>query len=107
VIAALALAMDLAIGVELEHGMRSTLLAMRLADRLGWDPEIASQTITRVCCSTSDVTPTTTSRRRSSGGDVATDFMPATFGSRVEMLAGLLRMLPTPGSATIPGSSRP
>jgi hypothetical protein len=44
VIAALSLATDLGMGVPLEYGLRSTLFAMRLADRLGVDAEAASQT---------------------------------------------------------------
>jgi hypothetical protein len=43
-IAALSLATDLGICVPLEYGLHSTLFAMRLADRLGVDPETASQT---------------------------------------------------------------
>jgi hypothetical protein len=44
VIAALSLATDLSIGFDLEHGLRSTLVAARLAERLGLDRETASQT---------------------------------------------------------------
>ena len=44
VIAALSLATDLGIGVPLAHGLQSTLLAMRLGERLGVDLETASQT---------------------------------------------------------------
>lgn len=44
VVAALSLATDLGIGVPFEHGQHSTLFAMRLAERLGIDPETASQT---------------------------------------------------------------
>jgi len=44
VIAALSLATDLGIGVPLEHGLHSTLFAMRLGERLGVDSETASQT---------------------------------------------------------------
>jgi hypothetical protein len=44
VIAALSQATDLSIGVPLEHGLRSTLFAMRLGERLGVDSETASQT---------------------------------------------------------------
>ena len=43
VIAALSLATDLGIGVPLEHGLHSTLIAMRLAERAGLDAETASQ----------------------------------------------------------------
>ena len=44
VIAALSLATDLGIGVPLEHGLHSTVFAMRLGERLGVDSETASQT---------------------------------------------------------------
>ena len=44
VIGALCLATDLGMGFPFEHGLQSTLIAMRLADRLGVDPATASQT---------------------------------------------------------------
>jgi hypothetical protein len=44
IIAALSLATDLGMGLPYEHGLHSTLVAMRLADRLGADAEIASAT---------------------------------------------------------------
>lgn len=44
IIAALSLATDLALGVPFEYGLRSTLAAARLGDRLDVDPETASQT---------------------------------------------------------------
>jgi hypothetical protein len=44
VIAALSLATDLGIGVPLEYGLHSTLVAMRLGERLGVDAGTASQT---------------------------------------------------------------
>ena len=43
VIAALSLATDLGIGVPLEHGLESTLVAIRLAERLGVDAGTMSQ----------------------------------------------------------------
>jgi hypothetical protein len=43
-IGALSLATDLGIGVPLEYGLLSTLIAMRLGERLGVDSETASQT---------------------------------------------------------------
>jgi len=43
VIAALSLATDLSIGFDFEHGLRSTLVAVRLAERLDVDPETAAQ----------------------------------------------------------------
>ena len=44
VIATLSLATDLAIGLPLEHGLQSTLVAMRLAERLGVDARTATDT---------------------------------------------------------------
>jgi len=43
-IAALCLATDLGMGFPFEHGLQTTLIAMRVADRLGVDRETASQT---------------------------------------------------------------
>src|SRR6266545_562717 len=43
-IAALCLATDLGTEVPLEHGLHSTLVAMRLAERLGVDSQTAAQT---------------------------------------------------------------
>jgi hypothetical protein len=43
VIAALSLATDYGTGLPLEHGLRSTLVAMRLCERLGVDRAAASQ----------------------------------------------------------------
>lgn len=44
VIGALSLATDLGMGLPLEHGLQSTLIAMRLADRVGADTETALET---------------------------------------------------------------
>jgi hypothetical protein len=44
VMAALSLATDLGIGAPFEHGLQSTLVAMRLGQRLGVDSDTASQT---------------------------------------------------------------
>ena len=41
-IAALSLATDLALGVELEHGLRSTLFALRLCERLDVGADVAA-----------------------------------------------------------------
>ncbi len=43
-VAALCLATDLGMGFPFEHGLHSTLIAMRLADRLGVDRETRWQT---------------------------------------------------------------
>jgi HD-GYP domain-containing protein (c-di-GMP phosphodiesterase class II) len=99
VIAALSLATDLGIAVPLEHGLHSTLFAMRLAERLRVDAEAASQTY--YACLLFYVGCT-------ANADVAADIFgadesltryatPARFGSRAEMAAGFLRAVAPPG----------
>jgi HD-GYP domain-containing protein (c-di-GMP phosphodiesterase class II) len=100
VIAALSLATDLGIGVPLEHGLQSTLIAMRLSARLGVDPDTASQTYYACllfyvgCTADAEVAAETFG-----DDDALTAYaMPARFGSRPEMMAGILRALATSGS---------
>jgi HD-GYP domain-containing protein (c-di-GMP phosphodiesterase class II) len=98
-IGALSLATDLGIGVPLEYGLHSTLIAMRLGERLGIDPETASQTYFGCllfyvgCTAGADV------EARIFGADHAltTYGAPSRFGSRPEMMAGLLRAVAPPG----------
>ena len=95
VIAALSLATDLGIGVPLEHGLHSTLLAMRLGERLGVDQDTASQTYYACllfyvgCTADAEVAADTF------GDDDALTrhALPARFGSRPEMTTGILRAL--------------
>ncbi len=99
-IAALSLATDLGIGVPLEHGLHSTLLAMRLADRLGVDAHSATQTYFACqlfyvgCTADADVAA------ELFGGDDAltTHGTPNRFGSRAQAAAGILRAIAPPGS---------
>ena len=44
VIGSFCLATDLAMGLPFEHGLQSTLVAMRLAERMGVDAAVAKQT---------------------------------------------------------------
>jgi HD-GYP domain-containing protein (c-di-GMP phosphodiesterase class II) len=99
VIAALSLATDLGIAVPLEHGLHSTLFAMRLADRLGVDSETASQTYYAClmfyvgCTANADV-----AAEIFGADDSLTRYAtPARFGSRAEMVAGFLRAVAPPG----------
>ena len=100
VIAALSLGTDLGIGVPLEHGLHSTLFAMRLGERLGVDSETASETYYACllfyvgCTAGAEITA------EIFGDDDAltTHGTPARFGSRAEMLAGIMRALAPPGS---------
>jgi HD-GYP domain-containing protein (c-di-GMP phosphodiesterase class II) len=86
-------------GFPFEHGLRSTLIAMRLADRLGVDRETRWQTyyaclLSHAGCTTdAHVTPEVY------GDSLTTHFHPVMYGSGREVLAGLIRALPDPESA--------
>jgi HD-GYP domain-containing protein (c-di-GMP phosphodiesterase class II) len=98
VIAALSLATDLALGMEFEHGIRSTLLAMRLSDSLGVDVDTAAQTyyvclLFYVGCTTdaeiaAQIFPDEVA--------VRTHINPVLFGSPRETMVGMLRALAPP-----------
>ena len=103
VIASLSLATDLGIVVPLEHGLQSTLLAMRLADGMGVDPETASQTYYACllfyvgCTANADVAAEIFGGHES----LTTYGMPARFGSRPEMVRGLMRAIAPPGNGPL------
>jgi HD-GYP domain-containing protein (c-di-GMP phosphodiesterase class II) len=101
VIAAVSLATDLSIGFDFEHGLRSTLVAARLAERLGVDEETARQTyyaclLQQVGC-TADI-----HLRAEIVGDTAAavrnHLMPVWFGAPWEMVAATARSI-APGAA--------
>jgi HD-GYP domain-containing protein (c-di-GMP phosphodiesterase class II) len=102
-IAALSLAADLGIAVPLEHGLQSTLLAMRLADRLKVDAETAVQTYYACqlfyigCTANADVPA-----ELFGADDALTTYAsPSRFGSRAEMTAGFFRAVAPPGGTPI------
>jgi HD-GYP domain-containing protein (c-di-GMP phosphodiesterase class II) len=100
VIAALCLATDLATELPFEHGLHSTLFAMRLGERLGVDAATASQTY--YACLLFYVGCTAEAEIAAEIFDDAalrTHFAPVMFGSRPEMMAGIMRALATPGRA--------
>lgn len=99
VIAALSLATDLAIGVPLEHGLHSTLLAMRLAERLGIDDDTASDTYYACLLFYVGCTAGAEAEAEIFGGDYAltTYGAPVRFGSRPEMMTGIMRAIAPPG----------
>jgi HD-GYP domain-containing protein (c-di-GMP phosphodiesterase class II) len=94
VIAALSLATDMGLGIELEHGLRSTLIAMRLAERLGVDRRTAVQTyyaclLTHVGCTTN---AHVAAEVFGDGSEVLSrNLLPVLFGSSREMTAALVR----------------
>ena len=99
IISALCLATDLGMGFPFEHGLHSTLVAMRLAERLGIDRQTASQTYYVCLLMHSGCTANAALEAEIFGGELTTEFIPVMFGSRAEMMAGVLRALPPPGSA--------
>jgi HD-GYP domain-containing protein (c-di-GMP phosphodiesterase class II) len=103
VIAALSLATDLGIGVPLEYGLQSTLLAMRLADRLKVDAETAAQTYYACQLFYVGCTANADSAAQLFGADDAltTYATPSRFGSRAEMTAGFIRAVAPPGGTPV------
>jgi len=97
-IAALCLATDLGMAFPFEHGLHTTLIAMRLADRLGVDR--ASARDTYYACLLSHVGCTTEAHVAAEvfGGSLTESFNPLMYGLRREVLKGLLRTLPDPDS---------
>jgi hypothetical protein len=95
VMAALSLATDLGIGVDLEHGLQSTLVAMRLGELLGVDSATASQTYYACLLFYVGCTADAEVAAETFGDDDAltTIAMPARFGSPPEMIAGIMRAL--------------
>jgi HD-GYP domain-containing protein (c-di-GMP phosphodiesterase class II) len=96
VVGALCLATDLAMGFPFEHGLRSTLLAMRLAERLGVDHGTASETFYVCLLSYAGCTADSEVTAELFGGDMTRHFAPVMFGSQREIVTGLARSLPDP-----------
>ena len=97
-IAALCLATDLGMGFPFEHGLHTTLIAMRVADRLGVDRATAAQTYYACLLSHAGCTTEASVAAEVFGGSMTTHFNPLMYGSRREVLTGLLRALPDPGT---------
>ncbi len=99
VIGALCLATDLGMGLPLEHGLRSTMVAMRLAERLGLDEDQSRQAfygclLFYVGC-TADAE---TEAALFPPGALLRHFAPVMFGSSRETTLGILRALADPDS---------
>jgi HD-GYP domain-containing protein (c-di-GMP phosphodiesterase class II) len=85
-------------GFPFEHGLHSTLIAMRLAERLGVDGEDVSRTYYASLLSHSGCTTDAHVTTEVFGGSLMTAFHPVRYGSVREVLAGLIRALPDPES---------
>ena len=100
VIGALCLATDLGMGLPLEHGLRSTMIAMRLAERLGLDEDESRQAF--YGCLLFYVGCTADAETEASlfpPGALGQHFTPVMFGSPRETMQGILRALANPDSA--------
>jgi len=96
VIAALCLGTDLGMGFPFEHGLHTTLIAMRLADRLDVEPETASQTYYASLLSHAGCTTDAHVTAEVFGGSLTTHLNPVIYGPGREVIAGLVRALPDP-----------
>jgi HD-GYP domain-containing protein (c-di-GMP phosphodiesterase class II) len=99
----LSLATDLGIGVPLEHGLQSTLIAIRLGEQLGVDAETASQTYYTCllfyvgCTANADIAAEIFGDHNA----LTTYGAPVRFGSRMERAAGLMRAVAPPTGTTL------
>jgi HD-GYP domain-containing protein (c-di-GMP phosphodiesterase class II) len=96
VIAALCLGTDLGMGFPFEHGLHTTLIAMRLADRLEVGRETASQTYYASLLAHAGCTTDAHLTVEVFGGSLTTNLNPVIYGSGREVIAALLRALPDP-----------
>jgi hypothetical protein len=100
-IAALCLATDLGMGFPFEHGLHTTVIAMRVADRLGVDRRTASETYYACLLSHAGCTTDAHVAAEVFGGSLTASFNPLMYGSGRDVLTGLLRALPDPGSPAL------
>ena len=96
-IASLSLATDLGMGFPFEHGLYTTLVATRLAERLGVNPATASHTYYASLLSHAGCTADAHVTAEVFGDSLTTHLNPVVYGSQREVLGGLLRALPDPG----------
>jgi HD-GYP domain-containing protein (c-di-GMP phosphodiesterase class II) len=100
IMAALSLATDLGMGLPYEHALHSTMVAMRLAERLGVDAETASATY--YTCLLFHIGCTTDAEREAElfrEGALMTHFNPVMFGSSTQTTRGIVRALADPDTA--------
>jgi HD-GYP domain-containing protein (c-di-GMP phosphodiesterase class II) len=99
VIGSFCLATDLAMGLPFEHGLQSTLVAMRLAERMGVDPAAATQTyygcllVSAGCTTDAEI-----SSAIFADGALLKYFNPVIFGSPAQTMVGIMKALADPDS---------
>ena len=93
-VAALCLATDLGMGFPFEHGLHTTLIGMRLAERLGVDRSTASQTYYVSLLAHAGCTTDAHVTGEVFGASLTTHLNPVMYGSRRQVFSGLMRALP-------------
>jgi HD-GYP domain-containing protein (c-di-GMP phosphodiesterase class II) len=101
VIAALCLATDLGMAFPFEHGLHTTLIAMRLADKLGVDQLAASETYYASLLAHAGCTTEAHLAAEVFGGSLTVNLHPVVYGTTREVMRGLLRALPDPDTRTL------
>jgi HD-GYP domain-containing protein (c-di-GMP phosphodiesterase class II) len=103
IIGALSLATDLGIGVPLEHGLHSAIVSARLSERLGVEAETAMHAYYASLLFYVGCTANMEIADDVFGGHAAltTYGTPVRFGSRPQMVSGLLRAVAPPGGAPL------
>ena len=105
-IAALCLATDLGMALPFEHGLHRTLVAMRLANALGVDRQVASDTYYACLLAHAGCTTEAHVVADVFGGSLTETFGPVMYGSELDVLRGLLRTLPDPRSPALVRADR-
>jgi HD-GYP domain-containing protein (c-di-GMP phosphodiesterase class II) len=97
-VAALCLATDLGMAFPFEHGLHTTLIAMRLAGKLGIDRSSACETY--YACQLAHAGCTTEAHVAAEifGGSMTSNLNPVMYGQGLDPVKGLLRALPDPES---------
>jgi HD-GYP domain-containing protein (c-di-GMP phosphodiesterase class II) len=93
VVAALCLATDLGMGFPFEHGLHTTLIGMRLADRMGVDRSTAAQTYYACLLAHAGCTTDAHVTGEVFASSLTTHLNPVMYGSRRQVLGGLMRAL--------------
>jgi HD-GYP domain-containing protein (c-di-GMP phosphodiesterase class II) len=93
------LATDLGMGFPFEHGLRATLAAMRLGDRLGVDVGTASQVFYGSLLAYAGCTADADVAAAIFGADLGAHLVPVMHGSPRETFAAVVRALPPPDSS--------
>lgn len=96
VIASMCLATDLGMGFPFEHGLNATLTTMRLCDALAVDEETRARTYYASLLMYAGCTVDEIEKNALFGGSMSANLTHRQFGSRLEIVEGVARALPSP-----------